>query len=245
MQRLALVTGCAGAIGSALVRRLKDAGWLVVGMDLILPTEVYCDYFIQVDLHDLAVDPAYAEEVLSELKSWLGPRQLDALINNAAYQYISRVHPIDIVEIEKSIRVNAIAPYMLFCGLRHVMRDGGSVLNIGSIHSRLTKPGFLAYAMSKSALASVTRSLAQDFGNSVSVNCIEPASIETQMLRAGFQDDPEKKDMLDAYHPLGRMGQPWEVAELAFMIVSSRVPFLQGACIDLSGGISSRLHDPE
>jgi NAD(P)-dependent dehydrogenase (short-subunit alcohol dehydrogenase family) len=120
----------------------------------------------------------------------------------------------------------------------------GCVINISSIHARLTKPNFVAYATSKAALSGMTRAMAVDLGGRVRVNAIEPAAISTDMLKAGFKDHPEQYAALEQCHPLGRIGTPEEVAALALSIVDGELRFLHGACVGMDGGISARLHDP-
>ena len=91
----------------------------------------------------------------------------------------------------------------------------------------------------------LTKSLAIDFGDKFRINCIEPAAINTKMLKDGFKNNISKIEKLATYHPQNKIANPSEVAELAFKISSSEIEFLHGSCIDMSGAISSRLHDPE
>ena len=131
--------------------------------------------------------------------------------------------------------------------IAHFSKDleitNGSVINISSIHAKLTKPGFSLYSSSKAALSMLTKSLAIDFGDKFRVNCIEPAAIDTKMLRERFNKN--NLNELAGYHPQNRIANPIEVAELALKISMSDIEFLHGSCIDMSGAISSRLHDPE
>jgi NAD(P)-dependent dehydrogenase (short-subunit alcohol dehydrogenase family) len=90
----------------------------------------------------------------------------------------------------------------------------------------------------------MTRAMAVDLGSRIRVNAIEPAAIETDMLKAGFTEQPEKFAELQACHPQGRIGKPEEVAALALSVASGELRFLHGACIGMDGGISGRLHDP-
>lgn len=168
------------------------------------------------------------------------------MVNNAAFQYVSTQHSIEIDKFKQSLNVNLIAPYILTTYLSDDLeKTKGSVINISSIHARLTKPGFSFYASSKAALSMLTKSLAIDFGGKFRVNCIEPAAIDTKMLREGFNNDEEKIDDLVSFHPQNRIAKPEEIANLVVKISESGIDFLHGACIDISGGISSRLHDPE
>jgi NAD(P)-dependent dehydrogenase (short-subunit alcohol dehydrogenase family) len=108
----------------------------------------------------------------------------------------------------------------------------------------LTKKNFVAYATSKAALSGMTKAMAVDLGGRVRVNAIEPAAIETDMLKAGFEGKSELYRQLEAYHPLGRIGRPEEVARLALAMIEGGIDFLDGACVGLDGGISGCLIDP-
>lgn len=245
MPRYVLVTGSTGAIGSAISRKFKETGCNVCGIDLIGGKDESLDHFIQVDLNQFVVDEFVRHAVVSRIESWLGDNTLDVLVNNAAYQYVSLEHPIPVDELTRSYNINVIAPYLLIATLSKVLTaQSASIVNIGSIHSRLTKPGFVAYATTKAALASLTKGLALDYADRVRINCIEPASVETPMLLDGFKECPEKKLELENYHPQKRISTPDEIAELVSIISSSGVRFLHGSCIDMSGGIAGRLHDP-
>src|SRR3546814_5507046 len=103
------------------------------------------------------------------------------------------------------------------------------VLNIRSIHARLTKPGFAAYATSKAALSGLTRAMAVELGSRVRVNAIEPAAIATPMLRAGFADNENGYRQLNDLHPSGNIGSPDELAQLARLLIASDNNFLNGA----------------
>ena len=245
MRRHILVTGSAGAIGGAISKKFKTAGWVVCGLDQTATEANIEDHFIKADLNQFVVDEQCRQDVISEIRRWLNGHTLDVLVNNAAYQYITLNHPMPANELMKSYNINVIAPYLLTTELYLSLTEKtASVVNIGSIHSRLTKPGFVAYATTKAALAALTRGLALDFEDRVRINCIEPASVETPMLFDGFKDSPYKKSELNSYYPQKRISTPDEIAELVSLISSDGVRFLHGSCIDISGGIASRLSDP-
>ncbi len=246
MPSYALVTGSSGAIGAAICKKFKNSGYLTCGIDVVQNSSVELDCFIKVDLNLLVINEAIRTDVYDQIKNWLGAgNTLDVLINNAAHQYVSLDHPIPVEQLTRSHNINVLAPYLLVTGLAELFtHESGSVVNIGSIHRQLTKPGFIAYATTKAAIASLTKGLAIDYENQFRVNCIEPASVETPMLTDGFSNHPENKKQLENYHPQKRICTPKEIAELVFAICSPTVMFLHGSCIDMSGGIASRLHDP-
>lgn len=245
MHKHAIITGTSGAIGQALAEKFKKSGYKICAIDIKEIQDQNVDFFIKTDLNQFVLNKNIQEITFKKIETWLEKNHIDILINNAAYQYVSTSHPIDETEFMTSYNINVIAPYILISHLKNKMtKNTGNIINIGSIHTKLTKPGFVAYATTKAALAALTRGLALDYEDTVRINCIEPASVETPMLHDGFKNAPESMRLLESYHPQKRIATPNEIAELAFFISSEKIRFLHGACIDISGGISSRLHDP-
>lgn len=247
VNRSVLVTGATGGIGQALTQAFQDEGYQVISTDLgPRPSQFHCARYIQADLNRVAEDDAAAQHLLSNIRAALKGQGLAALINNAAIQALGATDTISRADWQNSLNVNLTTPFLLTQALLPELEAAqGCVINIGSIHARLTKRHFVAYATSKAALAGLTRALAVDLGGRVRVNAIEPAAIETPMLKAGFANKPELYQQLAACHPQGRIGQPDEVAQLALAIAGPQMRFLNGATIGLDGGISARLFDPD
>lgn len=243
--RFAVVTGASGAIGSAIAARFRSAGYRVVGIDRIAPPTSELDLFIQIDLRDLVNDESVRHDTLTRIRSQLDGNALRTLVNCAAHQHVSLSHPMPAEALQKSYDVNVVAPYLLVAHLAPELERGdGCVVNVGSIHARLSKPGFIAYATTKAALSSLTRGLALDYEHRFRVNAVEPAAVATPMLLDGFRANPARLSELEDHHPQRRIADPAEVAELVFQINSNALRFLHGTCIDISGGIGARLHDP-
>lgn len=247
VSRVCLVTGAGGGIGRELVREFQDAGFYVIATDKVEhPANLACGSYIPIDLSRFANDDAYAQLSIAAISDALNGRELYALINNAAIQILGGVDDIDRQAWRQTMDINLTAPFLLIKALLPFLEIcHGAVVNIGSIHARLTKKNFVAYATSKAALAGLTRALAVDVGMRVRVNAIEPAAIETDMLKASFAVKPELYQQLEICHPVQRIGQAREVARLALAIVGGGMNFLNGSCIGLDGGISARLHDPD
>lgn len=245
-RKIALVTGVVGGIGKVIAEAFTGAGYDVIGMDCVSkPFDFAYWEYIQADLNRMTESPVVQTESLSNLRRVIGADGLNVLINNAAIQRLGGVESLGMTEWRETLNVNLLAPFLLTQGLLPMLEPvGGCVINIGSIHARLTKPGFVAYATSKAALSGLTRAMAVDLGGRIRVNAIEPAAISTDMLKAGFNEKPEKYSQLESCHPQGRIGSPQEVAALAVSIAGGDLRFLHGACINLDGGISGRLHDP-
>lgn len=244
--RCAVVTGAAGAIGQAIVHEFAAAGYEVAATDCVpAPAGLPAAFYLEADLARTVEDEACAGEVFGRLHGWLGGRGLAALVNNAAVQVLGGVDLLQRQDWRATLDVNLLAPFFWAQALLPALQAAqGCVVNISSIHARLTKPGFVAYATSKAALSGLTRAMAVDLGPRVRVNAIEPAAIATPMLQAGFEGRPELLARLQGCHPVGRIGQAREVAVLALAMVEGRAGFMHGACVPLDGGIGGVLHDP-
>lgn len=243
----AIITGATGGIGKALVQTFSEAGYKVIATDQTeRPTDLPCFAYQTVDLARLAKDERYATAAITDMRQNLAGQGLDVLINNAAIQILGSIEALTREDWRLSLDVNLIAPFLLTQGLlQELEHTNGCVINISSIHARLTKKNFVAYATTKAALSGMTRAMAVDLGHKVRVNAIEPAAIETSMLRAGFADKPECYGILEACHPQQRIGSTNEVARLALTLASPDTAFLHGSCVAFDGGIGGRLFDPD
>lgn len=242
----AIVTGAAGGIGRALVNRFAHHGYRVIGLDNLAPPPglLYWKFF-QIDLSKLVSDPEYAYEKTSIILKQLEDTRLNVLVNNAAVQILGSVDSLSLSDWRTTLDINLLAPFVLIQKfLPQLESTNGCVINVSSIHARLTKANFVAYATSKAALSGMTRAMAIDLGGRIRVNAIEPAAIATDMLKAGFIDAPDQYKEMEICHPQGRVGTPEEVAALALAIADGDLQFLHGACVAMDGGISGRLHDP-
>ncbi|WP_084644047.1 SDR family NAD(P)-dependent oxidoreductase [Ferrimonas futtsuensis] len=242
--RSVILTGVNGGIGSAIAHYLTNQGYKVIGIDISESSDVV-DHYISFDLSLLSVSEKNIETLKEQVLKLNSDSDIFALVNNAAIQRLGGVENVSLDDVSSSLSVNVIAPLMLTKAfISELDKANGSVVNIGSIHNGLTKPGFVCYAMSKAALAGMTKSLAVDCGHRIRVNAIQPAAVETDMLVEGFRETPDKLDDLKKYHPTGNIGSPYEVAKLLHLMISDDLPFLNGSVIDINGGIGSRLHDP-
>lgn len=239
---VALITGAAGGIGSALVRAFESSGWQVVSTDRVALARAG---HVEADM-GVCVDPTSAAhaQMIAALQAATGGR-LKALVANAAHQVIKPSASLTAADWQQTLGVNLLAPFWLAVAFRdELAANHGSFLAISSIHDRLTKPGFVAYATSKAALSGMVRAMAVDLGSQVRCNAICPAAIATPMLVAGFEGRADALVALKKHHPVGRLGTAEEVAAMACFVCSDAAGFVSGSCIDISGGIGGRLHDP-
>lgn len=237
-----LITGINGGIGNALAKVFTDHGYTVYGTDKGEQNCIASEY-IECDLAEYVANENYRIERTEKFHSTI--KELDVLINNAAYQYISEFSKISLKEWNTSMNVNFSAPFLLSqVFLEKLKKSAGCIINIGSIHSELTKKGFVAYASSKSGLVGLTKAMALELGHLLRVNAINPAAISTEMLREGFKDNDKAYEALKAYHPTHDIGSPEDVARLALFLADKKNSFINGSVVKIDGGISSALHDP-
>lgn len=244
--RAIIITGAAGGVGRALVRAFNTDEYAVLAVDIAPKSEeLPCAHYEQCDLARTVEDEAYANTIFANLRTALNGNPLTGLINNAAVQILAPVPQLDRAAWRKTLDVNLLAPFLWSQAfLPELGAARGSILNISSIHAKLTKPEFVAYATSKAALSGMTRSMAVELGARVRVNAIEPAAIETEMLKAGFAGHLEQYQRLIDFHPAGCIGSPSGLATLARTIIGNPDLFQNGSCLTFDGGIASRLHDP-
>lgn len=170
----------------------------------------------------------------------LGP--LDMLVNNAGVQVEKTVTESTDADWDLVMGVNARGVFNTCRALIPLMRDGASIINLGSISGQVADPSMALYNASKSFVHGLTRSIAVDHGPKVRCNAICPGWIETGMLDAGFElaADPEKaKADAIARHATRRFGKPADIAALAVWLASDEAAFATGQLFTLDGGMTA------
>ncbi|MCR9260196.1 MAG: SDR family oxidoreductase [Pseudomonadaceae bacterium] len=239
-RKAAIITGSSGGIGQAICRKFEESGYLVIGIDQ--RTAEYPKESITLDLSDF--DAADFIDKLSSICARYSAG-IHAVVNNAALQRLGNFDDLTQADWRDTFEINVFAAVRITqLVLQELISNEGSVINIGSIHAKATKAGFTAYATSKAALRGFTQALAVELGDSIRVNLIEPAAINTPMLQSGFSESPQSIERLGSFHPMNRIGEPNEVAELALFLAEQKAGFINGATIAIDGAIGARLHDP-
>jgi 2-dehydro-3-deoxy-L-rhamnonate dehydrogenase (NAD+) len=229
--KVALVTGGASGIGAATVAMFLERGAAVASVDLDAAAGPYGALTVAGDVTDsrsVANAVALAEDEL-------GP--LDAVVCCAGTAGDS-LPTVDVTD-EEWRRVFALNCDGVFYFNREaarvmVPRGIGRIVNVASIAGKEGNPMAAAYSASKAAVIGMTKSFGKDLATTgVLVNCIAPAVIATPMLE---QMSQEHVDYMVSKIPMGRVGQPAEVAELIAFLASERMTFSTGATFDISGG---------
>jgi 2-dehydro-3-deoxy-L-rhamnonate dehydrogenase (NAD+) len=228
--RVALVTGGASGIGAAVAERLRREGAVVASLDLRgeAPAGVLA-------LAGDVSQPADVDAAVARAETELGP--LDVLVCSAGVPGLS-LRTVDVPD-EEWRRVLAInADGVFFCNravLRGMVDRGyGRIVNVASIAGKEGNPMACAYSASKAAVIALTKSIGKDVARTgVVVNCVAPAVVETPILE-GLSG--EHVEYMVARIPMGRMGEPEEVAALVCWLASDECSFSTGATYDVSGG---------
>lgn len=245
-KKAVLITGALGGIGRAMCAEFRKSDYFVIGTDQI---DGHCgsDAKIQLDIRDLFIDQDIRKSFVKDVEQILADNdlRLTALINNAAAQLLNKTEDISIEDWNVTLQTNLISPFLLIQSFLPLLSaNQGSVVNVASVHATATKPEFVCYATSKSALVGMTQALAVDLGAKIRVNAICPAATATPMLLAGFEGREAEFKELARMHPIGRIALPEEIAQTAIFLCSQQASFITGSCLRIDGGIGGRLYDP-
>jgi NAD(P)-dependent dehydrogenase (short-subunit alcohol dehydrogenase family) len=253
VQDFVIVTGAKGAIGSQITDAFVDRGVSVLALDRKVHLDTLpvssdsspATFDMKFDISNIAnSDGAEELRALVEQFTKLDFR-LVGLVNNAAVQVVKPHSDISPEEWLNVFLVNAIAPALLVKLVTGKLRENlGAVVNIGSVHDYVTKPGFSAYAASKGALTAITRGIALDEGPAFRIYNLAPGAVDTPMLRAGFNTEDGLAKLAE-HQPLGRIAKAREIADLVVGLVLDGASLLSGSTLRVDGAIHARLHDPE
>ena len=234
--RKALVTGAAGGIGQAVVRRLSHAGARVAAAD-VRTEGVVSEVSFPGDL----TDPEYCDSLPERAAEALGG--LDIVVNNAGIMRRGPITDATDEDFRLSIAVNVEAPFRICRAVIPIMAraGGGAIVNIASCWGLRPGPGHAVYCMTKAAIASLTQCMGRDHAHQdVRINAVCPNEVDTPMLRSGFAArglDPQAAvEQLDASVPLGRIAQPEEIADVVLFLVSDQSRYVCGSLIEVNGG---------
>lgn len=231
--KVAVVTGASGGIGAAICAKLSAEGARVVALDR--QDGVRSDGIDRriVDITDTAALQDVVERVATDYG------RLDIWVNNAGFLERQAALDITVDDWSRSLDVNLTAAFFGAQAAARVMKDngGGSILNLSSYAGLKARPNCAHYAAAKAAIAHLTSCLAIEWGPlNIRVNAIAPGYIETPMS-AWMHADPEQKAIYLGRTPLGRMGQPAEIADSVSFLASDAAGYITGHVLGVDGGI--------
>jgi NAD(P)-dependent dehydrogenase (short-subunit alcohol dehydrogenase family) len=237
--RAAVVTGGANGIGAAIARRLADAGARVLVLDL---EETGAFPALRADLADREAVIAAAASATERLG------RVDILVNCAGATSIAPLTELELAEYHRILAVNLHAPVLLMRELCGPMRVAGwgRVVNVTSVHGRLSEPGSLAYDVSKAGLEAATRTAAIELAAAgVLVNAVAPGFVATRMSVVNGVSELESDWFTSGYLrdgrlPIGRAAAAAEIADAVTWLASSGNTYTTGQVITVDGGLSAR-----
>ena len=239
--RRALVTGGSRGIGAEIVRRLAADGAAVAftyGSSAAeadkLAAEIAADGGTSVAIQADSGDPEQVAKAIDETVAQLGG--LDILVNNAGVAYIGDVESLTMEQFDRLVAINVKGVFAAIQRALPHLGTIGRIINIGSINAdRVPGPGLSIYAMSKAAVAGLTRGLARELGaRGITVNNIQPGPVATDM-------NPEVGEFADSLREvmaLGRYGQPRDIASVVSYLAGPEAANVTGANWNVDGGFT-------
>jgi 3-oxoacyl-[acyl-carrier protein] reductase len=239
--RRALVTGGSRGIGAEIVRRLAADGAAVAftyGSSAAeadkLAAEVTESGGTAVAIQADSGDPEHVARSVDETVAQLGG--LDILVNNAGVAYIGEVESLTMEQFDRLVAINVKGVFAAIQRALPHVGTTGRIINIGSINAdRVPGPGLSIYAMSKAAVAGLTRGLARELGpRGITVNNIQPGPVATDMN----PEEGEFADSLREVMALGRYGQPRDIASVVSYLAGPEASYVTGANWNVDGGFT-------
>ncbi len=236
--KVTIVTGAAQGIGRAIAELLADKGSDIVIFDIIDGTKTVdaiqgkgrrC-MFYNVDVSDFQAVAGTVDQAAKDMG------KIDNLVNNAGITIDKLLVRMKEEDWDRIIRVNLKSVFNCTRAvIRHMLKTGGSIVNISSIAGVMGNPGQANYAASKAGIIGFTKSVAKEYAErSIRVNAVAPGFIRTKMTDIL---DEKARDSMFAAIPLKRLGEPEDVANVVFFLLSKYGGYVTGEVINVNGGL--------
>lgn len=241
--KVALITGGSRGIGRAITLKLASDG-----------ADVIINFFRKRETADGAAEaarsygvsahiikanlaePEKIDRMFAEIEEKFG--RLDILINNAASGVARSAMELDIDGWDWTMNINARAALLCAQKAAVMMKNGGAIVNISSLGSRLVMPVYTAVGVSKAALEAITRYLAIELApRGIQVNAVSAAAVETEALKL-YTADPRIPRPMVTNTPAGRMVQPEDIANIVAFLCDKAATMIRGQIITIDGGVS-------
>jgi len=241
--KVAIIPGAASGLGEAGARLLAAEGASVIMTDINEPggraiaDEIGAEFVAQ-DVSEEASWPALVGHVMEN------HGRLDVLVNNAGIAIIANLLRTTTEIWRRTLAVHLDGTFFGCRAVVPVMKQGGggSIINMSSIHGIMALGGTNSYSASKGAVRLLTKSVAvhcAESGYNIRCNSVHPGYIDTPLISNAFKTMPDADDILErtiAHHPIGRLGQPEEVANVVLFLASDEASFVTGSEMVVDGG---------
>jgi 3-oxoacyl-[acyl-carrier protein] reductase len=242
--KVAIVTGASKGIGASIAKHLAAEGAAVAvnyasskeGADRVV-AEITRHGGKAIAVQANVAKQAEIDRLFSETKKAFG--RLDILVNNAGIYEFSPLEDVTEEHFHKHFDLNVLGLILASkAAVRHFGATGGSIINISSTASSVTLPNTSVYTATKAAVDAVTRTLAKELGpRNIRVNAINPGMVETEGIHAGGFAEGDFRKQVEAQTPLGRIGQPQDIAPAAVFLASSEAAWITGETLRIAGGL--------
>jgi 3-oxoacyl-[acyl-carrier protein] reductase len=242
--KVAIVTGASRGIGAAIAKQLADEGAAVVvnyasskqGADRVVG-EISGKGGKAIAVQANVAKQAEIDRLFAETKKAFG--RLDILVNNAGIYEFSPLEGVTEEHFHKHFDLNVLGLILASKeAVKYFDSKGGSIINISSIASTTAPANTAVYSATKAAVDAVTRSLANELGSrNIRVNSINPGMVETEGVHAAGIMESDFRKQVESKAPLGRIGQPQDIAPAAVFLASSDSAWMTGETLYIAGGL--------
>jgi 3-oxoacyl-[acyl-carrier protein] reductase len=241
--KVAVVTGASKGIGASIAQHLAAEGAAVVvnyasskaGADKVV-SEITAQGGKAIAVQANVAKKSEIERLFAATKKAFG--KLDILVNNAGIYEFAPLENITEEHFHKQFDLNVLGLILATQeAVKHFSPAGGSIINISSLVSTMAFPNAAVYSATKGAVDAATRSLARELGpRKIRVNAINPGMVETEGVHAAGIAESDMRKQVEAQTPLGRIGQPQDIATAAVFLASSDSAWITGETLVISGG---------
>ncbi|HQY38063.1 MAG TPA: SDR family oxidoreductase [Giesbergeria sp.] len=236
--RVCLITGAAQGIGAACARRFAAEGALVVLADVddergqrlaaeLSGLYVHCD----------VGDKAQVDQLVQQALAWQG--RIDVLVNNAGIFRAADFLDVTEEDFDAVLRVNVKGSFLVGQAVARAMAQAsrGTIVNMSSVNGMLAIPNIASYNVSKGGINQLTRVMALALApHNIRVNAVAPGTIATELAAKAVLTSDEAKNKILSRTPLGRLGEPSEIADVVAWLASDAASYVTGEIVTVDGG---------